>query len=387
MSYPDVLYRGEAFLAQYPRDSKLWEWASKATSLAVIASSKLFINLFYNPKLYHIERLENAMDNAIKENRGLMTVMNHMSVVDDPFVWGVLPFRLFNKMESFRWCLGASNICFQNKIFATFFSMGQVLGTGRFGKGPFQGSIDAAIRLLSPDDTMDLEYIPKSYENSSSNVKTTNNINTLFRKHINPVLRDKPSWVHVYPEGFVLQLQPPFNNSMRYFKWGITRLILESTKPPIIVPMFSTGFEKIAPESAANTIIERYLPRNFGAEIKVTIGQPINDEIIDAYRNEWKSLCDKYSDPKAPTDLSDELKYGKEAQDLRGRLAAELRRSLANIRHNECGFPEEDPRFKSPEWWKKYTATEGASDPEVQFIGENWAIRRLQKFLNEDEKK
>lgn len=95
----------------------------------------------------------------------------------------------------------------------------------------------------------------------------------------------------MYPEGFVLQLQPPFNNSMRYFKWGITRLILESTKAPVVVPMFATGFEKIAPESAAGTTVNRYLPANFGAEINVAIGEHIAEEIIDGFRKEWKDLC------------------------------------------------------------------------------------------------
>lgn len=384
MSFPDVISRGDEFLSQYPRTDYFWQLASHGTCLLAVGVSKLVLNTFYNVKLNNLDRLENAVKRTEVENRGLMTVMNHMSVVDDPFIWGVFPWRMYRDLDQIRWCLGAHNVCFQNKFFSTFFSLGKVLSTERFGGGPFQGSIDASIRLLSPDDTLDLEWTPHRIEavhssEEANSIPKSGNIT----KYVAPVARTKPSWVHVYPEGFVLQLQPPFSNSMRYFKWGITRLILESTKAPIVVPMFSTGFEKVAPESSAGTIIERYLPRNLGAEIEINIGNPIDDSIIENYRKEWTSLCSKYFDPKNPSDLSYELKYGKEAEDLRSRLAAELREHVAKIRHEERKFPIEDERFKSPAWWKRYTQTEGASDPDVQFIGLNWAIRRLQSFLDD----
>lgn len=384
MSLPDVLKRGDEFLSEFPRRSHLWQLASHGTCLFTVGVSKLILKAFYNVKLNNFEKLENAIDRSVTENRGLMTVMNHMSVVDDPFIWGVFPWRIYTDLDQIRWCLGAHNVCFQSKFLANFFSLGKVLSTERFGGGPFQGSIDASIRLLSPDDTLDLEWTPHHVEASKTD-KTQESLPKFDKKYLPPVLRSKPSWVHVYPEGFVLQLQPPYANSMRYFKWGITRMILESTKAPIVVPIFTTGFEKIAPESAAGTAVERYLPRNFGAEINVTVGDPIDDTIIENYRQEWKKLVEKYYDPESPTDLTEELKTGKEAQALRSKLAAELRAHVAIIRNQERKFPEEDQKFSSPNWWKLYTQTEGASDPSVQFIGKNWAIRRLQKFLKEND--
>ncbi|CEP60325.1 lysophosphatidylcholine acyltransferase LALA0_S01e08130g [Lachancea lanzarotensis] len=385
MSLPDVLKRGDDFLSQYPRTSPLWQLGSHATCLLTVGISKLILKTFYNVQLTHFERLETAIDRSVSENRGLMTVMNHMSVVDDPFIWGVFPWRIYTDLDHIRWCLGAHNVCFQKKSLATFFSLGKVLSTIRFGGGPFQGSIDASIRLLSPDDTLDLEWTPSwaQEEKETPQQKQMSTLTKLAQDYTPPVKRSKPSWVHVYPEGFVLQLESPYANSMRYFKWGITRMILESTKAPIVVPIFSTGFEKIAPESAAGTKVERYLPRNFGAEIKVMVGNPINDEIIEAYRDEWKKLVEKYHDPKHPTDLTEELKVGKDAQNLRSRLASELRAHVAEVRHEGHNLPIEDERFQSPQWWKQYTDSEGSSDPAVRFIGKNWAVRRLQKFLNE----
>lgn len=385
MSLPGVLSRGDDFLNEYPRQSPAWRFFSYGTCMLTIGMSKLILKTLYKVELNSFDKLEKAIDRSQKENRSLMTMMNHMSVVDDPFIWGVFPWRIYHDLDSIRWCLGANNVCFQNKFLATFFSLGQVLSTERFGVGPFQGSIDAAIRLLSPDDTLDLEWTPHSVEPETVLSKVPPMIKTIREEYIPPVRRYKPSWIHVYPEGFVLQLHPPFSNSMRYFKWGVSRMVLEATVPPIIVPIFSTGFEKVASEEDAGAGLKRYIPSKLGAEIKVTVGDPVDDSVIEQYRKEWRDLVEKYHDPKNPGDLSDELKYGEEAQSLRSRLAAELRANIARIRHEDCHFPEEDPRFKSPAWWKEYTATEGESDPEVKFIGKNWAIRRLQAFLTESE--
>lgn len=394
MSLPGVLERGDEFLSEYPRDTRSWNLLSKATMYFTVFVSKTFLNICYSPKLQGLENLDNAMTKAENENRGIITVMNHMSVVDDPFVWGVLPFSFYIKHGgNFRWCLGASNLCFASPSIARFFSLGQTLSTERFGKGPFQGSIDAAIRLLSPDDTLDLEYIPKSQETSDKGDLLKKEQKHLLKilkpgekasgSYKPPLLRDNPSWVHVYPEGFVLQLEPPFANSMRYFKWGITRLLLESTKAPVIVPIFATGFEKIAPESAAGTKVARYLPSNFGAEINVTIGTQIAEDVIDGFRKEWKDLCDKYLKQDIDRDLNDNLKFSKEAEQLRSNVAAALRQHVAKIRHDIRNYPTEDSRFQSPSWWKSYTKSEGASDEEVKFIGQNWAIRRLQGFSDD----
>jgi monolysocardiolipin acyltransferase len=338
------------------------------------------LNVFYKPELHGLQNLDDALEKARTENRGLLTVMNHMSVVDDPFMWGLLPWRFFTNIDDIRWGLAASNLCFASKGATYFFSLGKILGTDRFGGSPYQGSIDASIRLLSPDDTLDLIY-----DGQDATSKTWLDESVIFKKfkedYTAPIIRTKPSWLHVFPEGYVLQLQPPFSNSMRYFKWGITRTILESTRQPVVLPMFAHGFEKISPEFEADGVMNRLLPSNIGAEIHMHISKPIDDAVIHNYRKEWLDLVKKYGDGK---DLTDELKFGKKAQDLRARLAGELRAHVAKIRH-EVGFPQEDPRFSDHKWWRKYTKSEGSSDPEVKFIGLNWAIRRLHGLKDDDE--
>ena len=122
-----------------------------------------------------------------------------------------------------------------------------------------------------------------------------------------------------------------------------------------------------------------------GAEIDIIFGDPVSDEKIEKYRQEWRDLCKKYTDEQNPTDLSEELKNGPAAQKLRSALAGELRERVLDLRQKLGKFAPEDPKFKDPAFWKEYTLSEGKSDPSVQFIGKNWAIRRYQKHLPEYE--
>lgn len=403
MSFPGVLELGNEFLTGMPRTLPFWNFASHATCFAMSMAFKLMFNTFYNFKLTDIEKLDLALLKAREQHRSLVTVMNHMSVVDDPGFYAALPMRYHLDIDTVRWGFGAYNICFSNRALTLFFSLGKVLGTQRFGAGPFQGSLDAAIRILSPDDTMDLEYLPGAqgipkavYIQEKSMTKHSLKASPDFVKLIKPspettsalmiklpFIRHKTSWFHVFPEGFVLQLQPPFSNSMRYFKWGISRLILESTRAPIVVPIFAHGFEKIAPENTAGKGISRYMPANIGAQVHITIGDEFSQEKIESYRENWRDLCKQYADPENPHQLTQALRTGPQALELRSNLAADLREAVAEIRTKSGGFPSEDPRFKDAAFWSEYTRTEGESAPEVKFIGQNWAIRRLQKHLPE----
>lgn len=406
MSFEKVLKRGDDFLGEYPRTASWWNAASHGTCLMMLLGLKVLLNLLYKPHLHHVERLDKALAKARAENRGFLTVMNHMSVVDDPTFFAALPMRYHLDVDDIRWGFGAHNVCFSTPTTSWFFNLGKVLGTKRFGEGPYQGSVDAAIRILSPDDTLDLEYTPgvkdvekpvllqeinklapgaTAAQDSSLVAKfvkpSPESTNVLMSK--SPFIRSKTSWFHVFPEGFVLQLKEPHHNSMRYFKWGISRLILESTRAPVVVPVFSFGFEKIAPEDSADKGIQRWLPDNLGAEVHISIGEEFPPERIENYRQEWRDLVKKHIDPENPSDLSEELKYGEPAQQLRSDLAAELRNSVLNIRETMGIFRPEDPRFKDPKFWREYTSTEGLCEPNVEFVGQNWAIKRLQKHLPE----
>lgn len=390
MSFPAVLERGDAFLGEYPRDARWWGPVSHLTCCAAVAFSKTVLTAFYTPKVIGLDKLEAALERSKRENRGLVTMMNHMSVVDDPFMWGMMPWRMFLDVDTIRWGLAAHNICFSLTAALWFFSLGKILPTVRFGRGPFQGSIDAAVRLLSPDDTLALQYVPPErawWERAVRWANPWRSSDAPPEPYVpvrTPVVRLSPSWVHIFPEAFVAQIQEPFANLMRYFHWGVARLVLEPTVAPIVVPIFAHGFEKIAPELAAEDIIERYLPANMGAEVVLKIGDPIPDEEIEQMRAQWRQECNRGVDRAAPNDLSARLREGGGVQTLRSGVMARLRESVAGVRES-LGFSPEDPRFALPTFWKRYTESEGALDPDIQFVGKNWAIRRLQRYLDEEQ--
>lgn len=221
-----------------------------------------------------------------------------------------------------------SLILYIKSALETFFSLGQVLATGRFGKGPFQGSIDAAINLLSNplDNTYQTEFDTK--QPTGSAVANSN-------------------WVHIFPEAFVHQVYPPHQNTLRYFKWGVSRLLLESSRPPIVVPMFSHGFENVIPEDKepGYSIFSR-----LGTKITFRVGNPVDENIIADYRRQWLDLVKKEG-PEGLEDLNETLKTGPEAQSLRSKLALEMRDQVSLVRAS-LGFPDQDPRFASPEFWK-----------------------------------
>lgn len=63
----------------------------------------------------NLDILLEAKRRSEQENRGLVTYMNHMSLLDDPFIWGILPFDSYLNPDNVRWSLGADNVCFKNK--------------------------------------------------------------------------------------------------------------------------------------------------------------------------------------------------------------------------------------------------------------------------------
>lgn len=214
--------------------------------------------------------------------------------------------------------IGAKHKALGSRFLRFFFSLGQVLSTTRFGGGPFQGSIDAAIHLLSKDHQ---EY-PKQRSN----------------------------WVHIFPEAFVHQVYPPHENSLRYFHWGVSRLILEADECPAVLPIFSHGFDKVIPEDRPD---DYRLWKQIGTTIHFGYGKALDEKLLAEFREKWRALVEKeqqgHTEPL--TDLTDNLKFGPEAQKLRSDLARYLRDQLGAVRET-MGFPPQNPEFAEPEFWK-----------------------------------
>lgn len=150
---------------------------------------------------------------------------------------------------------------------------------------------------------------------------------------------NRGAWVHVFPEACCHQ---GADSSLRYFKWGISRLILETQPAPEFIPMFVDGTQRIMPEDRK---WPRWAPRT-GNRIRVAIGQPTDvDRLFGHYRAEWRRLVDR-GDPKL-------LINGHEAVQLRIAVAKAVRDEVEKLREG-LGLPaEEDDSAALAETWSK----------------------------------
>jgi monolysocardiolipin acyltransferase len=211
--------------------------ASAATVTAVGLLCKAFLNLgLATVTVNGLPTLLDALHSEERRNgRGIVTVSNHISTLDDPVTWGVLPTRCYLRSHTMRWSLGAADIMFTNPLFSSFFRLGQVLETFR-GNGIYQPSIDSAIQKL-----------------------------------------DNGAWIHLFGEGKVNQ-QPSYQ--LPRFKWGVGRILMEAANPPLVIPMWLTGFNELMPEGRAFPY--KYLPR-VGSKLSITFGNPLPSDLVSSF--------------------------------------------------------------------------------------------------------
>lgn len=235
-------------------------------------------------------------------------------------------------------------------MLSTFFALGQTLPTYRHGIGIFQPAIDDAIQLLAR----------------------------------------RNAWVHVFPEGRIRQSE---DLSMRYFKWGVARMLLEATAlsnvQPIVVPMFIEGLQNVMHDSRSfPTFLPRLLRR-----VRCTYGEPIDDDLISPFVLRWRKLTETIDD--LPLEKDDAARQdailavtdGEEARAIRRELTKVLRDAVSQLRI-ECGYP---PEHKQAHLAEFYTSEEGVKYDEFgnvprpaifdQFKEENLRRRAEQQRL------
>lgn len=161
------------------------------------------------------------------------------------------------------------------------------------------------------------------------------------------------SWVHIFPEGRIHQ-HPA--KTMRYFKWGVSRLILESEPMPEIIPIFIDGNQDVMHESRE---FPRFLPR-VGKSVKIAFGDAVDGEhVFGDLRAKWKNLVhlqkEALARKGAPTtwemgELTEGLKYAPEAVALRAEVTRRIRMEVLKVRKS-LGYPDEDPKESLVETW------------------------------------
>ncbi|KAF9653779.1 hypothetical protein BDM02DRAFT_3107774, partial [Thelephora ganbajun] len=176
-------------------------------------------------------------------------VANHLSTLDDPVMWGVLPTATYFDSKTTRWSMGAADICFTNPVSSAFFRNGQVIETFR-GRGIWQPAVDLAIEKVN-----------------------------------------NGGWVHLFGEGKVCQT-PTYDSQngvaqLTRFKWGVGRIIMEAKSHPTVIPIWLTGFDQLMPEGRKPPF--NFLPRA-GADLSITFGEPIPaEELFEAANSKGSS--------------------------------------------------------------------------------------------------
>jgi monolysocardiolipin acyltransferase len=171
--------------------------------------------------------------------------------------------------------------------------------------------------------------------------------------------------VHVFPEGLVHQHA---DTDLRYFKWGLARLILEADPAPDVLPMFIDGTQHIMPEDRT---FPRFLPR-VGRKVRVAFGEVVDyEEAFGDLRRRWEGLVKREREREAragvvrggeeevgrgmvllPGELPAEaLRFGREAQEIRIEVARRMREEILKVRKTMGGFAEPVPSFALAETW------------------------------------
>jgi len=163
------------------------------------------------------------------------------------------------------------------------------------------------------------------------------------------------AWIHIFPEGKIHQ-HPDL--TMRYFKWGVARLILEAEPCPDLVPIWIQGFDQIMHESRE---FPKPIPRP-GKDASVTFGDRVDvEKVFGDLRKRWKDLRqkvvtkggDRNGDPDELGILrDDELRTGREAARLREECTLRVRAEVLKLRTG-AGMSTEDPKASLVETWRR----------------------------------
>lgn len=383
-----------------PAPSTFWRAVSHQTLLGVATLCRGFL---YGLNTTEVHGLADFLDllksraDPRERQRGLLTVSNHVSVMDDPLIWGVLPFsfQAYHGYLNNRFSFGSHDICFKGGILSHFFTMGQVLPTHRLAHsphgGPTQPAMGEAIRLFHRIPTGVLTTTSWAFDDHAVPDRTPSwprdpvdpfTDPSQLGPGLGPYFSSQPAdtriyhapsryacnqyaWIHIFPEGMIHQ-SPNYN--MRYFKWGVARLILEPPTCPDVVPMWIEGTDQIMHESRT---FPRFLPRA-GKRVSVTFGSKLDgDATFGDLRRRYQAIKERhlhrfcFSDDARlkAVERYDEKALGypfwealpdgdAEVRELWAETARRVREEVLKLRRAR-GWPDEDPKASAAETWRR----------------------------------
>ena len=154
---------------------------------------------------------------------------------------------------------------------------------------------------------------------------------------------------------------------MRYFKWGVSRLILESDPCPDLVPVWLEGIDHVMHESRK---FPRFVPRG-GKSVSITFGERVDvDAAFGDLRDRWQKLVQdeaatSSNKPSQLGDLPERLQTEEEAVKLREECTMRVREEVLKLRRKR-GWPEESPETRLVETWKGDGVKRGVREGEME---------------------
>ena len=198
------------------------------------------------------------------EKRGLLSVSNHLSVMDDPGLFAAcLPWWCLPNSK-FRWTICTEDVFFGNPFIQKVLGAGNGLPLDRSGS------------LEQP----------------------------MFQRFQEKL--DQGSWCHIFPEGRVWQ-RWRFNDTDTHlgkFKFGVGKLIAHCKNQPIVVPFFHKGMDMVVPEKIKTNLKKPSVPKSIipkrGQQVSMWVGEPIDftekiakfNELHPGMLNTWSSTTE-----------------------------------------------------------------------------------------------
>jgi monolysocardiolipin acyltransferase len=213
-------------------------WMRRVYSGGLATFAWMNMHFFNRTRVIGAENLNKLVH---RTDRGLLTISNHVSGLDDPCVLAaILPLHLLADPEAMRWTLCATDRCFRSTFWAHVFPHVKCVPIIR-GAGIDQPLMGLAIDLLRA------KY-----------------------------------WVNMFPEG-----TRTASGEIGTFRIGTGKLIADAEPSPYVVPIFHRGMERMLP-------LGTRVPR-FGNRIDIIVGEPLTfDEMIAEYRAEGRSETELY---------------------------------------------------------------------------------------------
>lgn len=240
-----------------PIISPPWGEIGRVITLAVVSlTGKLVLNWWNTTDIKNQSTFLQHLQHR-QQGLGLITVSNHTSTIDDPFVISAMvPWSYFwteHRHHGVRWALCAKEICYINQFLGQFFQSGKTLAIER-GKGLNQPVMRVAAQRVARGD-----------------------------------------WLHVFPEGRV-----GYAGTMGAFKWGIGKIVCDSIRSgqqlPLILPFYHSGLADILPKGTMAPRPGNEVTINVGSLIDVSDLAPRCNCEGNELQQAWKEITSRIED-------------------------------------------------------------------------------------------